>query len=326
MKTILSRIALFVVMLWIVSLVIFFALRILPGDVAAIIAGTNSSVERYRSIRTQLGLDRPLIEQYGSWLWDIVRGNLGTSVITGQAMGERLTVRAAVTFPLIIMSMIITLAMGIPTAVWSVTSQHAWVRTSLRVMSQILGAIPALWAGLLLVMIFGKGSGFIGILPTQGFPAQPLSSVSTFLTACASLILPAVSVGIITAAQVMRYTRSALLDGENANHIAWSMTAGMTYAQAVRTTGLRLALPQIISVAGVTFASMITGVLTVETLFNIPGIATILLSDMSERDLPAVQTELLLLAAFFLLVGLVIDMLQRLIDPRLRAQQAHTNQ
>ncbi len=316
--TLIQRVVLFIAMLWLVSVVIFFALRVLPGDVAAIVAGTNSTAERYQQIRTQIGLDEPLLIQYGTWLWNIMHGHLGTSIVTGQAMSIRLGLRAAITFPLLVMSMIIALALGIPSAVWSITSKHAWVRTGLRIVSQILGAVPALWAGLLLIMLFGRGNGFIGILPTQGFPTHPLASASSFMTACASLILPAISVGIITAAQLMRYTRSEVLNGENAQHISWSMTAGMTYAQAVRTTGLRLALPQITAVAGVTFASMITGVLTVETLFNIPGLATVLLSDISDRDLPAVQTELLLLAAFFLLIGFAIDGIQRLLDPRSR--------
>lgn len=123
----------------------------------------------------------------------------------------------------------------------------------------------------------------------------------------------------------MRYTRSAIVDVEKSDYIAWSMASGMTYAQAVRTTGLRLAAPQIASVAGVTFASMITGVLTVETLFNLPGLATMLMTDLSERDLASVQTELLLLSAFFLIVGFVIDTIVRMLDPRLKTSAHSTN-
>ncbi|MFC0265572.1 ABC transporter permease [Alloscardovia macacae] len=312
---ILQRLALFALMLWIVSVVIFLALRVLPGDVAAIVAGTNSTQAQYEALRTQLGLDQPLIVQYGRWLGQVISslwtGDLGTSLITGEAMSTRLASRAAVTFPLILLSMVIALVVGIWTAVASLTSPRAWVRDGLRVLAQVCGAVPALWAGLLLILAFGRGSGLLGVLPTQGFSSDSLVS------AAASLLLPALSVGLITGAQFSRYTRSALLEVEKDDYLTWSMAAGMTYAQAVRSTGLRLATPQIISVAGVTFASMITGVLTVESLFNLPGLATILLSDISERDLPAVQTELLLLAAFFLAVGFVIDVVQAWLDPRM---------
>ncbi|WP_418968925.1 ABC transporter permease [Alloscardovia omnicolens] len=322
---VLQRLALLVVMLWLVSVIIFVALRVLPGDIASIMAGTNSTPQQYETIRSQLGLDKPLIVQYGQWLGSILTGHLGTSVLTGQLMSTRLIARAAITFPLIVMSMILTVIIAVPTAVLSLTSRHAWVRGSLRVISQIVGAVPALWAALALIILLGKGNGMLGILPTQGFPAHPFASIADVFTAGASLIIPALSVSVITGAHLMRYTRSAILDVEKSDYISWSMASGMTYAQAVRTTGLRLAAPQIASVAGVTFASMITGVLTVETLFNLPGLATMLMSDVAERDLAAVQTELFLLAAFFLIVGFVIDACVRLLDPRLK-MSAHSRQ
>ncbi|MFD0705402.1 ABC transporter permease [Alloscardovia venturai] len=318
-KSILRRLALFILMLWIVSVVIFLALRVLPGDVAAVVAGTNATRAQYRALRASLGVDKPLIVQYLSWMGNVLSGNLGVSTLTGQSMGARIASRALLTFPLIVLSMIFALVCGITSAVYSLTSARAWVRQSLRAISVALGAVPALWAGLLLIMLFGKGSGLIGILPTQGFARSPLESWSSLWTACASLILPALSVGIITAAQIMRYTRSALVEVADSDYVTWSMAAGMTRAQALRTTGLRLAAPQILSVSGITFATMVTGVLTVESLFALPGLATLLLSDVSQRDLPAVQTELLLLAAFFLLVGFVVDVVGQMIDPRLRS-------
>lgn len=321
----LKRFAVLLLMLWIVSIVIFFALRVLPGDIAAIMAGTNSTPEKYEQLRAELGLNQPLIVQYGQWLGSIFTGHLGTSLLTGQAMSTRLLTRAAVTFPLIVVSMVLTLVIALPTAVYSLTSRHAWVRGGLRVISQILGAVPALWAALALIIVFGKGNGMLNVLPTQGFPSNPLSSPANVVSAAASLIIPALSVSIITGAHLMRYTRSAIVDVEKSDYITWSMASGMTYAQAVRTTGLRLAAPQIASVAGVTFASMITGVLTVETLFNLPGLATMLMTDLSERDLASVQTELLLLSAFFLIVGFVIDTIVRMLDPRLKTSAHSTN-
>lgn len=130
--------------------------------------------------------------------------------------------------------------------------------------------------------------------------------------------LPALSVGVIVGATIMRYTRSALDDLAGSGYIDMARSCGMTRTQAVLHVGLRLATPQLVSVIGLTFASMITGVMVIENLFALPGIGNGLVTDVGNRDLIAVQSELFLLAAFFLLIGLVVDLLHRVLDPRLK--------
>lgn len=311
---IMRRIALLVVALAAVSVVIFLAIRILPGDVAAIMAGTDASPAQVVALRTRLGLDEPLWRQYVLWIGGVVRGDFGTAMLSGQPIASMVAQRSAITFPLIIAGLMVALLIGVPLGSAAAIATKRRARGIYEAVSIVFGAIPALWAGLLLIMFFGKGTGLLGVFPTQGFPQAGWAS---FGDACVSLVLPAVTVGIIVGASIMRYTRSALMGVESSDVLAMAMACGMTRRQAMVRVGLRLALPQLVSVIGLTFAEMITGVMVIENLFALPGIGTGLVNDIGHRDLVAVQGELLMLAAFFLFIGIVVDVLHRLLDPRL---------
>lgn len=314
MQYIAKRLGLFVIALAFISVVIFLALRVLPGDIAAIMAGTNSSPERVAALREQMGLNEPLVTQYFSWISGIFRGDFGTAMLTGQSITTLVGARAQITFPLIILGLIIALALGIPLGCAASLARSSRARSIYQAIAIIGGAVPALWGGLLLILLFAKGSGILPILPAAGFPqngwANPLHAI-------ASLILPAVTVGIIVGASIMRYTRSALQSVASTGVIDMAMACGMTRKTAMLRVGLRLAMPQLISVIGLTFAEMITGVMVIENLFALPGIGTGLVDDLGHRDLIAVQSELLLLAAFFLIIGLLVDLTHRALDPRL---------
>ncbi|NEG69463.1 ABC transporter permease [Bifidobacterium choloepi] len=315
MKFTLQRLGLLVVALAVVSVLIFAAIRVLPGDVAAVMAGMNASPARIAALRAELGLDEPLVVQYLSWLKGVVTGDFGTSMLTGQPIAAIVAGRAAVTFPLILLGLAIALVLGISLGCAAVLARRCWVRSLLQAIAVVGGAVPALWAGLLLILLLGSGTGVLSVLPTQGFPQDGWASPGRALTC---LVLPALTVGIIVGASIMRYTRSALLDVEtNGDVIALAMACGMTRRRAMVTVGLRLATPQLVSVVGLTFAEMITGVMVVENLFALPGIGTGLVTDIGQRDLIAVQGELLMLAAFFLVVGFAVDVAHRTLDPRL---------
>lgn len=153
------------------------------------------------------------------------------------------------------------------------------------------------------------------MLPAQGFPDNGWGAP---LQALASLILPALATGVTAGASIMRYTRAAVGDKASSQAVDMAMACGMTRKQAVLRVALRLATPQLVSVIGLTFAQMVTGVMVVENLFALPGLGTMLVTDVGNRDLMAVQSELFLLAAFFLLLGLVVDVVHRALDPRLK--------
>ena len=304
-----KRLLLFVGALVGLSLLVFALLRILPGDVAAVVAGTNATAERLTSLRAQMGLDKSYAAQYGDWVLGLLHGDLGTSVVSGKAVSAQVSSRASVTFPLI------ALAIGLPLGCAAVLTRNVRLRGVFHAAAIVAGAIPALWGGLLLILLFSKGIGLMGLLPSQGFPdagwAAPLSAM-------AALVLPALATGITAGASIMRYTRAAVGDMASSQAVAMAMACGMTRRQAVLRVALRLAIPQLVSVIGLTFAQMVTGVMVVENLFALPGLGSMLVTDVGNRDLTAVQSELFLLAAFFLFLGLLVDLLHRMLDPRLK--------
>lgn len=310
-----KRLLLFVGALVGLSLLVFALLRILPGDVAAVVAGTNATAEWLTSLRAQMGLDKSYAAQYGDWVLGLLHGDLGTSVVSGKAVSAQVSSRASVTFPLIVLSLLIALAIGLPLGCAAVLTRNVRLRGVFHAAAIVAGAIPALWGGLLLILLFSKGIGLMGLLPSQGFPdagwAAPLSAM-------AALVLPALATGITAGASIMRYTRAAVGDMASSQAVAMAMACGMTRRQAVLRVALRLAIPQLVSVIGLTFAQMVTGVMVVENLFALPGLGSMLVTDVGNRDLTAVQSELFLLAAFFLFLGLLVDLLHRMLDPRLK--------
>ena len=224
--------------------------------------------------------------------------------------------RAAVTFPLIVLSLLIALAIGLPLGCEAVLTRNPRLRGLFHGIAIVGGAVPALWGGLLLILLFSRGRGLLGLLPAQGFPDTGWATPGKALSC---LLLPALTTGITAGASIMRYTRAAVGDMASSQAVDMAMACGMTRKQAVLRVALRLATAQLVAVVGLTFAQMITGVMVVENLFALPGLGAMLVTDVGNRALVAVQSALFLLAAFFLLLGLVVDMTHRALDPRLKA-------
>ena len=315
MKFIVQRLGLFIAALAGLSLLVFLALRILPGDVAAVIAGTKATPERIAALRAQLGLDRSYPSQYADWMLNLLHGDFGTSVISGRSVASQVAERVGITFPLIVMSLVIALAIGLPLGCAAVLTRNPRLRGLFHVAAIVAGAIPALWGGLLLILLFARGGGLIGLFPSQGFPDDGWADPAGALSA---LVLPSVATGITAGASVMRYTRAAVGDMASSQAVDMAMACGMTRRRAVLKVALRLATPQLVSVIGLTFAHMVTGVMVVENLFALPGLGAMLVTDVGNRDLTSVQSELFLLAALFLLLGFVVDLAHRALDPRLK--------
>ena len=308
-----QRLVLLIVAVLALSLVIFAAVRVLPGDVAQIMAGMNAPESRVETLREQLGLSRPWWVQYGNWLSGILHGDLGTSLTSGVPIASQMADRASITLPLVCYSLLIALVLGISFGVISVIARASWLRSTLHLLCLTLAAVPAIWAGLLIILLFGKGVGLVGIFPAQGIPeARWAASASMF----ASLTLPALSVGIIVAATIMRHTRAQLLSVQDHPAVIFAMANGATYAQSMVRVGLRLVLAQLVSVAGLAFAEMITGVMVIERLFTLPGLGSGLMIDMSQRDLLAVPSQILLLAVVIITIGVCVDIAHHLLDPR----------
>ncbi len=308
----LTRLALLLVGLVVASVLIFFTLRVLPGDVAQLIAGTQGSPEQVAAIRERLGLGRPLWEQYFDWIGGVLRGDLGTSLLNGRSVGAELAQKAQVTVPLGIMSLLIALVFSVPLGVLSAVRRLRGGGTAMSVGAQTLAAVPVVWAGMMLVIVFAV---WLGWLPAQGFPR---TGWSTPVLAIRSLLLPAITIGIVEGAMLLRFVRSATMQAIGQDYVRTAAAKGLTKNQALVRHGLPNVGLSIITVLGLQVAGIIVGAVVIEQLFTLPGIGRMLVADVGSRDLVKVQGELLVLTGFVLIIGFLVDLVHRLLDPRQR--------
>lgn len=308
----LTRLALLVVGLLVASALIFTVLRVLPGDVAQLIAGTQGSPEQVAAIRTELGLDRPLPAQYLDWIGGVLRGDLGSSLLTGSPVVDQLAEKAQVTLPLGALSMLVALLIAVPLGVLSAVRRGRADGTAISVVSQGLAAVPAVWAGMMLVVVFAV---VLGWLPAQGFPRTGWETPDLALR---SLALPALTIGVIEGAMLLRFVRSATLQAVGQDFVRTGAAKGLTRTQALLRHGLPSVGLSIVTVLGVQVAGIVVGAVVIEQVFNLPGIGRMLATDVGARDLVMVQGELLVMTGFVLLIGFVVDLVHHAIDPRQR--------
>jgi peptide/nickel transport system permease protein len=308
----LTRLALLLLGLFVASVLIFLTLRVLPGDVAQVIAGTNSTPEQIEAIRQELGLDQSLVAQYFEWIGGVLRGDLGTSMLTGTPVADELVEKAQVTVPLGILSLIVALVVSLPLGVLSAMRRGRTDGTFMSVGAQALAAVPVVWAGMMLVVVFAI---WLGWLPAQGFPRAGWDDPAAAIRA---LILPALTIGIVEGAMLLRFVRSATLQAVGQDFVRTAAAKGLTRDAALLRHGLPTVGLSVITVLGLQVAGIIVGAVVIEQLFTLPGIGRMLVADVSARDLPKVQGELLVLTSFVLIVGFFVDLVHRVIDPRQR--------
>ena len=244
----------------------------------------------------------------------MLHGDFGTSILTGRSISAQVGERASVTFPLIVLGLLIAMGLGIPLGCEATLARSRAARGMFHMVAIIGGAVPALWGGLLLILLFSRGTGLIGVFPSQGFPQ---GGWSDFGSALMSLVLQparwASSWG-----PLMRYTRSALGGLASSGYIDMAMSCGMTHRQAVLCVGLRLAMPQLVSVIGLTFAEMVTGVMVIENLFALPGIGNGLVTDVATVISSPCRASCSCWR-LFPADRLLVDLLHRVLDPRLKS-------
>lgn len=311
-KYTLTRAALLLLGLLVASVLIFLSLRVLPGDIAQLIAGTNGTPEQVAAIRERLGLDQPLPLQYLEWIGGIFRGDLGTSLLNGSGVAAELAQKAQVTVPLGLMALTIAVLFAVPLGVLSAMRRGHGDGTFLSIGAQTLAAVPVVWAGMMLVVVFAV---WLGWLPAQGFPRSGWNDPAA---AIRSLLLPALTIGIVEGAMLMRFVRSATMQAIGQDYVRTAAAKGLTRTTALIRHGLPNVALSVITVLGLQVAGIIVGAVVIEQLFSLPGIGRMLVADVGNRDLPKVQGELLVLTGFVLVVGFAVDLLHRVIDPRQR--------
>jgi peptide/nickel transport system permease protein len=288
-------------------------MSVLPGDPAQLMLGTQATPEALEDLRRALGLDRPLIAQYFDWLASALRGDFGTSPFSGQEIAPQIIDRLKVTIPLATLAMGMTIIVSFPLGVFAAARHRKVGDAVVSVGSQIGLAIPAFWAGLVLVTIFAVNLNWFA---AGGFPGWDVS-VGESLKA---LLLPAISLAIVQSAIITRYVRSAVLDTMRHDYIRTARSKGLTRAAALWKHGQRNAAIPVLTILGLQFAALLAGTVVIESVFVLPGLGSMLLQGITRRDLPLVQGGAFTIAVLILAVNLAIDLLYRFIDPRVARQ------
>ena len=303
------RIAVFLLSLLAASIVVFFVLSVLPGDPATVILGTQATPEAVAELRAELGLDRPIFVQYLDWLGGVTTGDFGTSYVTQISVGAQIRDRLAVTIPLALMAITLTLLIALPAGVYAAARHRKAGDTTVSTLSQVGLAIPAFWAGLLLVSVFAV---HWQIFPAGGFPGWG----EDFWGSLRALVLPAIALALVQAAILTRYARSAVLEVMNEDFIRTARAKGMTRTRSLWRHGLRNAAIPVLTILGLQLAALLGGTVVIESVFVLPGLGSMLLQAITRRDLLLVQGAALVIAGMILLVNLLVALAYPLIDVR----------
>ncbi|MDR3359306.1 MAG: ABC transporter permease [Bifidobacteriaceae bacterium] len=309
------RLALFALGLVVTSALVFFVLRVLPGDAAQVMGGIKATPEQLAQIRQNYGLNRPLVAQYWDWVSGLATGDLGSSLITGTPIAAEIGEKFQLTLPLTLACLAVSLGIGVPLGVASALAYPKRSGDAISWVAQAVAAVPVVWVGLLLVILLGEGAGWLEALPSQGFPREAWADP---VAAARCLALPALTVGLVEGAVILRYVRSALLEARGQDFVRTAAALGLTKGQALVRRGLPAASGAILSVIALQAASLLVGVVVVEALFALPGLGSMLADDVGNRDLVKVQSTVLVLVALVLVIGLALDIAARAIDPRQR--------
>ena len=296
----------------IAAAVLFVLLRLLPGDPASALISVGADPEQIAAARLQVGSDLPLFEQFIHFVSSLVRFDLGTSFVSRTSVAAEIAARLAVTVPLTLMAFTLAVVIAVPLGIVAAVRADKWYGAAISIVSQLGIAIPVFWVGILLVAVFAVN---FRIFPSGGFPPAGWSDPVATLHA---LALPTITIAIVMAASLLRYVRSATQDVLDSDYLRTVRALGSGFAEALVRHGLRNGAVPVVSILGIELATTFLGAVVVERVFTLPGLGSMLLLGIQQRDYPSVQGVLLISTLIVLLVGFVADIIQRLIDPRLR--------
>lgn len=289
----------------------FMLIQLVPGDPATAIAGENATTERLAEIRRQLGLDRPLLAQYGSWVWDALHGDFGRSLYSGQDVARQITDRLPVSVQIVVMSILVAVVIGVPVGIIAAL-RHGRILDRVLTGASTLGiAVPNFWLGMILVTVFALNMRWF---PAGGF--QGLSEgIGSFLK---STLLPAFTLGSAGAAEVARQLRSSLIDVMSTDYMRTARARGLPRRVIVVRHAVRNAMVTMVTILGLLVSRLVGGTVVVETVFAIPGLGSLVVNAVQQRDYPVIQAVVLVLALIVLAVNALVDIAYRRIDPRIR--------
>ncbi|PPA60710.1 ABC transporter permease [Micromonospora chalcea] len=293
-----------------VTLVVFLLLQLVPGDPVRVALGTRFDQETYDALRERAGLDQPLPVQYASYLGHALTGDLGVSFRTGQPVSQIVLERLPATLSLAVTAVLFALLVAFPLGIVAAVRSGSAVDHAARVFSQFGVSVPDFWMGIMGILLF---AGVLGWLPPSGYVALT-EDPGRWATHVA---LPAVTVGLVAASILTRFIRSSVLEVLSADYVRTAEAKGLRNRVVIVRHVLRNALIPVVTVVAVQLASLLGGVIVIEVLFAWPGIGRLTFDAVQARDYPVLQGAVLLVAALFLLVNLLVDILYARLDPRI---------
>ena len=331
-RFVLNRLGLVIPTFFGLTIIAFAFIHLIPGDPLTILAGERGvDPERHAAMMAELGLDKPLWQQYLIYLGNLLQGDLGTSLITKKPVLEEFLTLFPATIELGLSSMIFAVCLGLPAGVIAGANRGSWFDQSVMTVSLTGYSMPIFWWGLLLIILF---SGILGWTPVSGrisllYFIQPVTGFmlidtilagewGAFRSALAHLILPAICIGTIPLAVIARQTRSAMLEVLSEDYVRTARAKGLSPSRVIGLHALRNALIPVITVIGLQTGVVLGGAILTETIFAWPGIGKWLVDSISRRDYPSVQGGLLLIAMIVMVVNLFVDVLYGIINPRIR--------
>jgi peptide/nickel transport system permease protein len=295
----------------VVAVAVFLMLRLTPGDPAAVIAGDAATTEDIAQIREQLGLERPLVVQFGIWVGNMLIGDFGESFYYKRPVVSMITDRVGPTLALALFTIVIACAIAIPLGTWAAYRQGSWIDRAVMGLSVIGFSIPVFVIGYVLIYIFAIKLDWF---PVQGY--QPLSD--GFGSFIYHLIMPSSALSVIFIALIARMTRTSVLEVLGEDYIRTARAKGQREAKVLMRHALANAAVPIITVIGIAIAVLIGGVVVTESVFVIPGLGTLTIDAIQGRDYPTVQALIILFSFVYVLINLLIDVVYTLVDPRIR--------
>ncbi len=308
---VLGRALALVPVMLVVAVVVFLIARFTPGDPIRVLLGEDARPEQVQALRQLHGLDAPLPVQFGLWIWRALRGDLGRSLYNRLPVTRTIWQHVGPTVMLSLMALAVALAIGIPIGIASAVYRNSWLDQASLTLVMLGAAVPSFWLGLTLIVVVAVNLGW---LPSSGFrpPDEGLWRSVRYL------ILPALALGVPNSALIIRFVRGSLLDVIATDYVRTARAKGLAERAVIFRHALRNALVPILTVVGLTFAALMGGAVVTETVFSIPGIGQLVVQSVLRRDYPVIQGVTLIVAASYVLINLLVDVLYLVVDPRVK--------
>ena len=297
------------------SLVVFFALELLPGDSASFMLGLNATPEAVATLRRDLGLDTPMLQRYGEWVAGMFTGNMGISYTYRVPVEDLVAARIVVSLPLALYALALSVLIAIPVGILAAARRNTVLDAGVMGVTQLGIAVPNFWFAMLLVLVFSVGLRWFS---AGGFPGWD----SGVFEGMRALTLPAIALALPQAAILARVMRSALLDTLDEDYVRTARAKGLSRSRALWRHAVRNALIPVLTILGLQFSFLLAGAIIIENVFFLPGLGRLVFQAISQRDLIVVRSVVMLLVVAVILVTFLVDIAYGLADPRLRRSAA----